>query len=69
MFRAGLQLLNVHEINYMRQREMHTAELSLPDLCAEIVTIKLKSPVTDSILAGAKHHIFKIQKLTHPSFN
>jgi hypothetical protein len=58
MSREDLQLLNVYEINYMRQTGMHTAELSVPDLCAEIVTIKLKLPVTDSILAGAKHHIF-----------
>jgi hypothetical protein len=58
-----LLLLNVDEINYMSKTNMHTAELSLPELSAEIVTTKLKPPVTDSSLTEAKYHILRFRNL------
>jgi hypothetical protein len=47
----------------MRQAKMHTAELSAPELSAEIVTTKFTSPVTDSSLAEEKHHILRFRNL------
>jgi hypothetical protein len=50
-------ILNIHEVNGIRQMEIHTAESLVPDPCpyeVEICTVNLKSytwPAIDQILA------------------
>jgi hypothetical protein len=69
------QLLNVHNVNDVRQLEVHTAEPSVPSpshLEVEIVIAKLKKykpPCSDQILAEGKLLLSVFHKLINSVWN
>jgi hypothetical protein len=73
------QLLNVHNVNYVRQIEIHTAESLIPDSHLEVeiaiaMLKKYKSPGSNQILAeliqgGGKTLVFAIHKLINFIWN